>query len=239
MLNSNRKGGKIETLLIKRIDEKPIISNKAITLSFIGTGLVMVVYICTIWNNNHDSDLSKLGVIASVLGLWIATYIAIWLINQNRKKNIEENYVYKIQLLTNLESALHSIWNVLFYAKSNSVDETNDKLRTVIKQSEEDFQYWTSRINLANQNTYVPPKIRDLVSMLIHQGVKAIYDPNMAIEYPDFLDRVVFLYLDKIIDSKYMAQSDETVDHFLNMVKESRNSLANLIMKEAPQDEEQ
>ena len=36
-----------------------------------------------------------------------------------------------------------------------------------------------------------------------------------------------------------MAQSDETVDHFLNMVKESRNSLANLIMKEAPQDEEQ
>jgi phosphoribulokinase len=190
----------------------------------------MVLYIGKIWNST-DSDLSKLGVISSTLGVWIATYIAIWLINQNRVKSIEENHVYKIQLLTNLESTIHTIWAILFYAKTHSEEGDRDKLMDTIKQSAEDFQYWTSRINLINQNTHVPPKIRDLVNMLIHQGIKAIYEPFMAIKYSDYLDKVLFLYLDNIIDSEYMVQSDETVDHYRKMIKDSRIRLADLILK--------
>ena len=197
---------------------------------FLVTAVLMVVYITKIWNST-DSDLSKLGVISSTLGVWIATYIAIWLINQNRVKNIEENHVYKIQLLTNLESTLHTIWSIIFYAKTHSEDDDREKLITTIKQSAEDFQYWTSRINLINQNTHVPPKIRDMVNMLIHQGIKAIYEPFMSMKDPDYLDRVLFLYLDNIIDSEYMVQSDETVNHYGKMVKDSRTRLANLRIK--------
>lgn len=68
--------------------------------------------------------------------------------------------------------------------------------------------------------------------MLIHQGIKAIGEPYMSIQDPDFLDRVLFLYLDNIIDSEYMVQSDETVSHYRKMVKKSRTRLANLIIKE-------
>ncbi|MHB8545156.1 MAG: hypothetical protein ACYDAJ_00105 [Nitrosotalea sp.] len=230
MLNSHQYQEQHRLELICKIDGRIIVSNKIITVIFLVTGFLMVLFIVKIWNST-DSDLSKLGVISSTLGVWIATYIAIWLINQNRVKNIEENHVYKIQLLTNLESTLHTIWSTLFYAKTNFDDDSGDKLLTVIKQSTEDFQYWTSRINLINQNTHVPPQIRDHVNMLIHQGIKAIGQPYMSIQDPDYLDRVLFLYLDNIIDSEYIIQSDETINHYRKMVKKLRIRLAGLIIR--------
>ena len=198
---------------------------------FLFTGFLMISYIAKIWNNT-DSDLSKLGVMSSTLGVWIATYIAVWLLNQNRMKNIEENHIYKIQLLTNLESTLHTIRSVLYYAKTNNSEtDANDKLTNIVKQSADDFQYWTSRINLINQNSSVPPKIRDSVNMLIHQAIKAIYEPYLSIKDPDFLNIVLFLELDSILDSSYMIQNDDSVNRVLKMVKKSRNDLANLFLE--------
>ena len=67
---------------------------------------------------NNDTLLAKTGTAASITGVFIGTYIATWLINQNRTKNITENYFYKVGILTSTIEMLNGA--ILFIEKTKS-----------------------------------------------------------------------------------------------------------------------
>ena len=51
----------------------------------------------------------------------------------------------------------------------------------------------------------------------------------MTVNQPEFLDSTLLIHLNRIIDSTYMKDSDEGVNHFLKMVTQSREQLMELI----------
>ena len=46
----------------------------------------------------------------SIGGVFLGTYIAVWLINQNRTRKIEENYFYKVSVLASVQGILNAVF---------------------------------------------------------------------------------------------------------------------------------
>lgn len=147
-----------------------------------------------------------------------------------KRKTEEENRVYKISLLHDLDGIVMSIYQTLNQAKTKDDEEKIIKtdLKKIIEYHSEEYKYWADRITSINANTYVPAQIRSTVSMLLHQGIKPIYSPEMALEY-DFLEKTFLNLLDKILVSDYITKdSDSNVQKFVENVKTARGLLTTL-----------
>jgi len=141
-------------------------------------------------------------------------------------KSDTENRFYKLDLLPNLSSLLDSIFQVLIHRKTLELGlENEEKFKEIVKAQYDEFGYWADRITNINSNTYVPPEIRNTVRMLLHQSIKPITYSDSAF-IGDFLEKTVFYYVDKIIDSEYIKNDhDESVKTFRSHVVQSRQSI--------------
>ncbi len=141
-------------------------------------------------------------------------------------KSDTENKFYKLDLLPNLSSLLLPIFQVLMHRQSFEQGlESDEEFKKNVKSMYDEFGYWADRITNINSNTYVPPEIRNTVRMLLHQAIKPItYSESAFVE--DFLEKTVFYYVDKIIDSDYIKNDqDESVKDFRAHVVQSRQSI--------------
>ncbi len=141
-------------------------------------------------------------------------------------KSNTENKFYKLDLLANLSSLLLPIFQVLTHRQSFEQGlESDEEFKKNVKSLYDEFGYWADRITNINSNTYVPPEIRNTVRMLLHQAIKPItYSESAFVE--DFLEKTVFYYVDKIIDSDYIKNDqDESVKNFRAHVVQSRQSI--------------
>ncbi len=129
--------------------------------------------------------------------------------NEKERKSQEENHIYKVSLLHDLDSMLMSVCNsISTYGnkEAGTISETESKESQ--RQFIDDYIYWSNRISTINSNTYVPAEIRSSVSMLLHQGIKPITSPGSVLKY-DFLKKTLFDILDRIIESEYMTEDED------------------------------
>ena len=168
---------------------------------------------------------STIGTTISLVGVFIGTYIAIWLINQKRIKTIEENHFYKIEILISIKSTLRS------------VDEFNNKVKNMIDTEKTEtydaakrlygvlFSRYERLIISVNSNTFVPVDIRTgIETLLLIYGVitASLNTPQIS-----FIGLKSNLELRRdIFNSKYFtADNDELVQKHL---KELKNELSKI-----------
>jgi len=121
-----------------------------------------------------------------------------------------ENRFYKLNLLPNIQSLMSPIQQSMSSKWSLEEDEEKDhaKYNQNIKLHLEEYGYWADRIININSNTYVPPEIRDSVRLLVHQAIKPI-SFNYHVFEDDFLEKTVFNYVLKILESNYIKNDLE------------------------------
>ena len=177
---------------------------------------------------NNDTLLAKTGTAASITGVFIGTYIATWLINQNRTKNITENYFYKVGILTSTIEMLNGA--ILFIEKTKSeytkhqIDEYHvEEYPEVVPKF---FEYNKDLAEIINSNTLVPADTRtDVVSLLQH-GTNLImeFSENQAIDSEIVQD--MLHHLDEVFKSDYfMNDKSKKVQQGLEKVKQIRNEI--------------
>ena len=137
---------------------------------------LVFVFSWTLLEANDDTLLAKIGTMTSVGGVFLGTYIAVWLINQNRRKAIKDNYFYKLELLT--------VVNVIL----RDVDEFNKELEMMAaKQNIKN----TEKITIHNQRKYT-------LEILVSQYEKLLTSINSNIPAPRDVKSKVNLLVFKI-----------------------------------------
>lgn len=204
-----------------------------LTIIFVIVFLGIAVLLKPFWDIGGDTILAKIGTMTSITGVFLGTYIALWLINQNRTKRIEENFFYKIGFLTNVQGMLDAVYQISFNIKvdveQGNLDEKN--IERIKISCLDDFNYWKNEIEKINANTSVPADIRTRVSLLIHQGIKPITSSSEDIKIQEHMVQTTLLnILDRLIDSKYFSSDcDKDVKHYLKQVIKWRDMLVNSV----------
>ncbi|MEX2193034.1 MAG: hypothetical protein WD717_06615 [Nitrosarchaeum sp.] len=200
-----------------------VVGSSFLVTIFCLSSFVVLSFTWTLWFE-FDSMLSKLGTGASVVGLFVGTFIAIWLINRDRNKRLEENHNYKEWLLVNLQGVIMAVQQSVF---NYGTRRKEDDIIKIINLCKEDFDYWKGQIEKINFNPLVPIKIRSTVTMFFHQGVKPLLNPNMVfLEDGLFLKRTFLDLLDKIIHTSYIHNDkDAEIQRLLKMVDECTDLL--------------
>lgn len=197
------------------------------------TGAIAFVLTVDLWIG-EDSNLTKMGTASSLTGVFLGTYIAIWLINRDRNKRLEENHVYKVSLLVNLQGIAYAVHQAIYQysSKKEILDdkESYEKLTKALESQADTFKYWAHLIEQINTNTFVPAKIRTTVALLLHQGIKPIYNPEFALDGDSFLHVTFLGPISSIIESPYVKDDkDETVKHYLEGVRKSLDHINKII----------
>lgn len=218
---------------VERKYGKFLIKDLLLTAIFVIVFVAIVFLLHPFWQTGEDTILAKIGTMTSITAVFLGTYIALWLINQNRTKRIEENFFYKIGFLTNVQGMLHPIHQINFNIKFETEQGTNDaesitKMRPSLK---EEFDYWKNELEKINSNTSVPADIRTRVHSLIHQGIKPITFATMDLKLQRRMVQTTLLdILDMLIDSEYFTDDcDKDVQHYLKQVKEWRDMIADSV----------
>ena len=173
-----------------------------------------------LWVMEEDM-LSKLGTASSITGLFVVTFIAIWLISRDRNRKLDENNNYKEWLLVNLQGVILAVQQSIF---NYAAGQTPEDLSRIIKSCEDDFNYWKGLIEKINFNPFVPIKIRSSVAHFFHQGIKPLYSPSFVFLKDDnsFLEKTFLDLLDRIVHTSYIQNDkDPEIQHLLKMVDES------------------
>ena len=110
--------------------------------------LVVNLLLLSLWFDEEETYLSKTGTFTSITGVFLGTFIAIWLINQNRTKNIEENFFFKLEFLINLHGILGAVFGICFNIKADNHLGNKDveKITEVRDISINEFNYWKEQI---------------------------------------------------------------------------------------------
>ena len=165
--------------------------------------------------------LSKLGTASSITSIFVGTFIAIWLINRDRNRKLEENNNYKEWLLVNIQGVIFAVQQSIY---NYAAEHTLEKLLDIIKSCESDFKYWQGLIEKINYNQFVPIKFRSLVAHFFHQGIKPLYSPSFVFleGYDRYLKNTFLDLLDKIFHTPYIQNDkDPEIQRLLKMVDES------------------
>jgi hypothetical protein len=195
-------------------------SSFLVTMFCLGT-FATLVFTWTLWFES-DTMLSKLGTAASITGLFVGTFIAIWLVNRDRNKRLEENHDYKEWLLANLQGVIMAVHASIF---NYGTGRKGDELVQLIQSGKDDFDYWKGQIEKINFNPLVPIQIRSTVTMFLHQGEKPLLGPSFVFLENDnghFLKRTFLDLLDKIIHTPYIQNDkDMEIQRLLKMTDKS------------------
>lgn len=186
-----------------------------------------------LWMSESESYLSKIGTFTSITGVFLGTFIAAWLINQNRNKSIEENFFYKIEFLRNLHGILNAIFGICFQIKGETNQGTNnvEKITEVRKQAIEEFRYWEGQINKINSNHHVPAYMRSQIALLLHQGIKPIANAVLDMELQRHQTQTTLLTpLERIFSDPYFVDdSDKEIIHELKECNKWKDMIADVI----------
>lgn len=203
-----------------------VIGSSFLVMMFSVGAFVTLLFTWNLWLES-DSMLTKLGSASSITGVFVGTFIAIWLINRDRNKRLEENHDYKVWLLANLQGVILAVHASIF---NYAAGKKNDDLVRIINSCKDDFDYWKGQIEKINFNPMVPIKIRSTVTMFFHQGVKPLLSPSLVFVGDDasFLKTTFLDLLDKIIHTPYIKNDkDAEIKHFLKMVDDCIKLLEN------------
>jgi len=206
-----------------------LIKDILLTMIFVMVFIVVLALLKPYWDTGEDTILAKVGTITSITGVFLGTYIALWLIIQSKTKKIEENFFYKISFLTNVQGMLHPIQQMSFNIKVEKKFGSKDveKIQNMRKSLYEEFEYWKNQLEKINSNTSVPADIRTRVDMLIHQGIKPISFANQDLKLQKkMVEKTLLNPLNSLIDSKYFTDDkDSQVKHYLKQVMEWRDRI--------------
>lgn len=197
-----------------------VIGSTFLVLVFIFSAMIVLLLTLNLWIV-EEGMLSKLGIASSITGLFVGTFIAIWLINRDRNRKLEENNNYKEGLLVNLQGVILAVQQSIFNYAAGSAPED---LSRIIKSCEEDFKYWQGLIEKINFNPFVPIKIRSSVAHFFHQGIKPLYSPSFVFLKDDnsYLKNTFLNLLDRIVHTPYIQNDkDPEIQRLLKMVDES------------------
>ena len=208
-------------LLYNRNYGRLLIGSLFIAAFFLGTFLLIVVCSLPLLMGSNDTLLTKIGTMTSIGGVFLGTFIALWLINQNRTRRIGEAYFYKMQLLANLHSLLQEM-SIFF----DDIKMMNDKERNwneVNRRMEigrKDFKNHVLEIKSINSNDFIPADIRTSVNLLLQHGEKSFgairtVKENQRLWVKQFLLR----HLDNVLQSDYFAADGS--DDVQNLLKDT------------------
>ena len=154
-----------------------MVRSPLIALFFSGVFAFVFVFSWSLLEISDDTLLTKIGTMASIGSIFLGTYITVWLINQNRSKIIEENYFYKVELLT--------VINVILC----DVAEFNKNFEIIVKK------------NIKNTKPDIHYQQKRELDLLVSQYEKLITSINFHIPAPTNVRSEVKLLLFKIFSS--------------------------------------
>lgn len=206
-----------------------LIKDILLTMIFVMVFIIVLALLKPYLDTGEDSIITKVGTITSITGVFLGTYIALWLIIQSKTKKIEENYFYKISFLVNVQGILSSIQqmnsNLKIGEKLGTIDI--EKIENIRKSLYDEFEYWKKQLEKNNSNTSVSAGIRTQVDLFIHQGIKPISFANQDLKLQkQMVENTLLDPLSRLIDSKYFtADKDSQVKHYLKQVVKWRNMI--------------
>ena len=212
---------------------KKTLHSEFIILCFIFTGGILSSITYANWAS-LSSIIEQIAILSTIGSAYFSSFAITYGKNNQRNKEISENYFYKINLLVNVESVLTTILQaqsqqIRIIRLPNSVNQ--DQLNNTIKAILDDYKYWSDQIKTFNENVFAPAEIRSMVSLLLHQGVKPITTISWSLD-ERFINDTVMRYFDRIINSDYFQKDkDSDVLHYLNMVTNSKEMILKNIEK--------
>ena len=167
-------------LLSDRKYGRLVVGNILITAFFGGAFVFVLVFSWPPLAASSDTLFTKIGTMTSIGGAFLGTYIAVWLINQNRTRRIEENYFYKVSVLASIQGILDAVLLLNLRLKDETENREKDasSLEMVRNLCTKDFEHHKDQIKVINTNTSVPADIRAAVMMLVEQGIKSMIVPS-------------------------------------------------------------
>ena len=208
-----------------------VIGTPFIAAFFSGGFLILLILAGTLLVSSSDTILAKTGTLASITGVFLGTYIATWLSNQNRTRAITENFFYKTSLLIHTRLIVESILVVLSHIESLQANRIPDEFQKLWKAEKKECEHNINRIAAINANMHVPAHTRGAVEVLIRHAVKSFG----AIRASDqtrviMVDQFLLHPLDRIIESDYVVNdSSKQVQEQLKHVKCARAQIHQLI----------
>ena len=194
-------------------------------------GAFVLVFVCSwpLLAAGDDTLLAKIGTMTSIGGVFLGTYIAVWLINQNRTRNIEENYFYKVSFLVNAQEMLHAVYLISsgIEIELENIKEDEEKIEILQRSTERYFECHKNQIEMINFNIFVPAYIRADVKLLLREGAKFIITPSENwVRQKSVVLKGLLPFLNKVIDSSYFASKrDKVIQKNLDRVIGERNQV--------------
>ena len=220
-------------LLSDRKYGRLLIGSTYIAAFFGGAFLFVVVFSWPLLVTDNDILLTKIGTMTSISGMFLGTYIAVWLINQNRTRRIEENYFYKTSFLADVEGMLSTMYFLLQTIKEVRWDERTDDDKTAELQEHGriHFKYYVDQIKIINSNVLIPSYIRAAVKLLMEQGNKSfVFDSGHSGVLEELVKNTLMRPLNRIIDTKYFKKDqDKHVQKMLKDVKTWQKRIEKMI----------
>ena len=211
------------------------VGSRLLAVVFLAAFIVVAVYLLyPLLVMGEDTLLAKIGTTTSIIGVFLGTYIALWLVNQNHTRKIEENYFYKVSLLTHLERILLVV-NVYdecidSIRRKAGPESTSRGLLVWYSRNVEDHQ---SRIEAINSNAFVPADIRASVESMMHAVKPVRISEVNDVKTEPLIGNNLLCPLDKVINSEYFTDDcSDGVRDSLKSVNQRRKDTERII---APQ----
>ena len=141
--------------------------------------MFVIAFIIMYWTVMHFLVLllaegnSTISTTISLVGAFVGTYIAVWLHNQNHHKTIEDNYFYKLELLTVIDAIVENV--IEFNTKFETIIARKD-IENTIKIARCNHEKYIYRILFSqfdkllasiNSNMPAPVNVKSDVKLLI------------------------------------------------------------------------
>ena len=215
-------------LLYNRNYGRLLIGSLLIAAVFLGAFLLIVALLLPLLMGSNDTLFTKIGTMTSIGGVFLGTYIALWLINQNRTRRIEEAYFYKMQLLANLYSLLQDI-SIFFddIKKTNDEEKNWDEINRRIEIGRKDFKNHALEIKSINSNEFIPANIKTSVNLLLKRGEQSFAAIRTAKKNQRlWVEQFLLRHLDNVLQSDYFAaDGSDDVQNLLNEIREYQENI--------------
>ena len=204
---------------------------------FLFTAFAIAFTIVTAWwllpllIANNDTLLAKTGTTASIIGVFIGTYITAWLINQNHIRWIKENFFYKVGLSTDVGVILEAV--ITFNTWIETINRNKIDVEMIKAEKHllmEHFNHCRNRIETINSNTFVPAGIRQDSDLILLQVINPITKSlrNLTVRGIAVKDKLPD-YQEGVFSTKYFTNDrSEIVQTCLQNLKATWNKIEKL-----------
>ena len=207
-------------------------------LAFFG-GVFSLVFVCS-WSllvASDDTLLAKIGTISSIVGVFLGTFIAVWLINQNRTRKIEERYFYKANLLFNTSIILKGVIHFLELLKNGTEEEKREKIVNKKEAATNRFKIYGGNIKIINSNTLIPASTRMNVDNFLLDGEPSFVEHTASEDTFNATVRDMLLCpLNRILaEDFFIDDTSKKIKGVLQIVKSDRDKIDLLISDKSHQ----